>query len=239
MKDIIVVKDVHKDFGKKKVLKGLNLNIKQGDRIAILGSNGCGKTTLVEMIAQTSKPTSGTIDVNVSGEMKKEIGIQFQMGEWPAGISADDMLKFYRAIYPKLTKEWEDELNKVFELDEFLKRPLKKLSGGQKQRFNAMISMMNKPEIVILDELTTGLDMQLQFQITDFFRETTKKNKQTLILVSHSATEVELLCNRMVIVNDGVIGFDRTIDQAIKEFGSVRNIMNKHFAGELKYDNIK
>ncbi|WP_338971252.1 ABC transporter ATP-binding protein [Spiroplasma endosymbiont of Panorpa germanica] len=237
MNDFITIKDLSKEFGKKKVLKGLNLNIKKGERLAILGSNGCGKTTLVEMIAQTSKPTSGSIHFDLEGDLKKEIGIQFQQGEWPAGICADDMLKFYRSIYPRFTLQWEEQLNKVFDIEEFRKRPIKKLSGGQKQRFNAMISMMNDPELVILDELTTGLDMQLQFSIITFFKEKLKKDNKTLLLVSHSPEEVELLCTRMIIINDGKVCFDRKITDAIKEFKSVRNIMDKHFEGSLKYDN--
>ncbi|AXK51258.1 ABC transporter ATP-binding protein [Spiroplasma alleghenense] len=237
MKDFITIKNLKKEFGKKKVLQDLDLTIKKGERLAILGSNGCGKTTLVEMIAQTSKPTSGTIEFNLEGDLKKEIGIQFQQGEWPAGICAEDMLKFYRSVYPRFTKDWEEQLNQVFDIEEFRKRSIRKLSGGQKQRFNAMISMMNDPELVILDELTTGLDMQLQFSIISFFKDKLKKDNKTLILVSHSPEEVELLCNRMVIIKDGKVAFDRKITEAIKEFKTIRNIMDKHFEGSLKYDN--
>lgn len=236
MKNLLVIKNLKKDFGKKKVLIDLNLTIDQGEHVAILGSNGCGKTTLVEIIAQTSKPTSGTVEFAIEGDVRKEIGIQFQQGEWPSGICAEDMLKFYRSIYPRFTKEWEEQLNQVFEIDEFRKRNLNKLSGGQKQRFNAMISMMNSPKLVILDELTTGLDMQLQFQIINFFKEVLTNNQKTLLLVSHSPEEAELLCSRMVIIHNGVIAFDRQISTAIKEFGSVRKIMDKHFEGTLKYD---
>ncbi|AHI53451.1 ABC transporter ATP-binding protein [Spiroplasma sabaudiense Ar-1343] len=237
METLITIKNLEKKFGKKKVLKDLNLQINQGERVAILGSNGCGKTTLVEMIAQTSIPTSGTIELNIQGDIKKEIGIQFQQGEWPVGICANDMLKFYRSVYPKFTQSWEEELNKVFDIEEFKNRGLRKLSGGQKQRFNAMISMMNDPALVILDELTTGLDMQLQFSIISFFKKKMEEDKKTLLLVSHSPEEVELLCTRMIIINDGKVAFDRKISEALKEFKSVRNIMNKHFEGSLKYDN--
>ncbi|WP_027063420.1 ABC transporter ATP-binding protein [Mesoplasma seiffertii] len=237
MSKIIEIENLNKAFGKKEVLKNLSLTVNRGERLAILGANGCGKTTLVEMIAQTSRPSSGTIKINIEGDLRKEIGIQFQQGEWPPGISAADMLMFYRVVYPKFTAAWEAELAGVFDIEEFKTRALKKLSGGQKQRFNAMISMMNNPEIVILDELTTGLDMQLQFKIIEFFKKQIQENSKTLLLVSHSPEEVELLCNRMVIIHEGRIVFDRQISKAIAEYKSVRNVMDEYFEGSLKYDN--
>ncbi|WP_234013408.1 hypothetical protein [Mesoplasma florum] len=93
---------------------------------------------------------------------------------------------------------------------------------------------MNNPKIVILDELTTGLDMELQYKITDFFRENVKKSKQTLLLVSHHPEEVEILCDRIIIIKDGGIFFDKKISAVIKKYGSVRDLMNLFFKGELK-----
>ncbi|AVN62647.1 multidrug ABC transporter ATP-binding protein [Mesoplasma coleopterae] len=234
MTNIIEIKNLKKAFKNKVVLDNLNLDIKEGERVAIMGANGCGKTTLVEMIAQFNKPDKGSIKINLEGNIKNEIGIQLQTGDWPAGITPLDMLAFYRSIYPKFTKDWENKIADVFDIKEFIKTPLKKLSGGQKQRFNAMISVMNNPKIVILDELTTGLDMELQYKITDFFRENVKKSKQTLLLVSHHPEEVEILCNRILIVKDGDIFFDKKINEVIKKYGSVRDLMNLFFKGELK-----
>ncbi|ATZ18477.1 ABC transporter ATP-binding protein [Williamsoniiplasma somnilux] len=233
MKTIIQIKDLKKSFGKKEVLKGINLEIKEGERIAILGGNGAGKTTLVEIIAQTSKQTSGDIQIDIPGNLKKEIGIQFQNGEWPAGISANDMIQFYKAMFPNFTDEWEKKLNSVFEIDEFRKRHLNRLSGGQKQRFNAMISVLNNPKIVILDELTTGLDMLLQFKIIEFYKTNTANTNQTLILVSHSPEEVELLCERMIIIHKGLVGFDQPVKEVVNKYGSVRKAMDLYFAGGL------
>ncbi|ASZ09411.1 ABC transporter ATP-binding protein [Mesoplasma chauliocola] len=234
MKNIIEIKNLSKSFKNKVVLKDFNLDIKEGERIAIMGANGCGKTTLVEMIAQFNKPDKGTIKINLDENIKAEIGIQLQTGDWPAGITPSDMLTFYKSIYPKFTKEWEAIISDVFDIKEFIKTPLKKLSGGQKQRFNAMISVMNNPKIVILDELTTGLDMELQYKITDFFRDNVKQNKQTLLLVSHHPEEVEILCDRIVIIHEGNIFFDKKISAVISKYGSVRDLMNLFFKGELK-----
>lgn len=234
MKNIIEINNLNKAFKNKIVLNNLNLDIKEGERLAIMGANGCGKTTLVEMIAQFNKPDKGILKINLEGNIKNEIGIQLQTGDWPAGITPLDMLAFYRSIYPKFTEEWEKTIAEVFDIQEFISRPLKKLSGGQKQRFNAMISVMNNPKIVILDELTTGLDMELQYKIIDFFKENVQKSNQTLLLVSHHPEEVEILCNRLVIIKDGNIFFDKKINDVIKEYRSVRKLMNLFFKGELK-----
>lgn len=236
METIIEVKNVSKAFGKKVIFSDFNLEIKAGERVALMGANGCGKTTLVEMIAQISKPDAGQVKINLKNNIKQEIGIQLQEGVWPTSITAQNMLDFYKAVYPKFTKEWEEKLKTVFEIDEFINRPLKKLSGGQKQRFNAMISIMNNPKIVILDELTTGLDMKLQFNIIDFFIKNTKEYGQTLLLVSHHPEEIEEMCERLIIIKDGKIWYDASVEATIKKYTSVRNLMNKYFKGELDHE---
>ncbi|AUM62733.1 ABC transporter ATP-binding protein [Spiroplasma monobiae] len=234
MQTIIDVKNISKSFGKKIIFKDFSLEIKEGQRVALMGANGCGKTTLVEMIAQFSKPDSGEIKINLQNNIKQEIGIQLQEGSWPNGITAQNMLDFYKSVYPKFTKEWEEKLKQVFEIEEFINRPLKKLSGGQRQRFNAMISIMNNPKIVILDELTTGLDMELQFKIIDFFKVNTKEFKQTLLLVSHHPEEVEEMCDRLIIIKDSKVWYDDSVENTIKNHNSVRELMNRFFKGENK-----
>lgn len=144
------------------------------------------------------------------------------------------MLDFYHHLFPNFSKQKEKELTEIFEIDEFKKTPLTRLSGGQKQRFNAMLSVLNDPKIVILDELTVGLDMQLQFKILEFFKKSTKEKKQTLLIVSHNADEVEMLCNRMIIIGNQGIYFDDSIASVKKKYGGVRNLMDHYFKGVAK-----
>nr|WP_246157308.1 AAA family ATPase [Spiroplasma tabanidicola] len=114
----------------------------------------------------------------------------------------------------------------------FFKTPLNGLSGGQKQRFNALLSVINDPKIIILDELTTGLDLELQFKIIEFFKQKVK-NKQTLLIVSHHPDEIEQLCNRLIIISDNKVLLDKTIEEIRKEYGTVRNLMNKFYKGKI------
>lgn len=232
---IIEVNNLSKSFGKKEVLKDINWTVYQGERIAILGANGAGKTTFVEMIAQSSKPTKGKITINLEGNIKSQIGIQFQQGDWIPGLTAKDLIDFYHHLFPNFTKAREKLLRDIFEIDEFEKTNLTRLSGGQKQRFNAMLSVLNNPKIVILDELTVGLDMELQFKILNFFKESTKKEKQTLLIVSHNPEEVELLCTRLIIVGQQKILLDDSVANVKKKYGGVRPLMNQYFRGGFKH----
>lgn len=235
-KKIIEITKLEKSFAKKVILKDINWSVAPGERIAILGANGAGKTTFVEMISQVSQPTKGAIKINLTGNIKSQIGIQFQEGDWIPGLNAGDLLDFYHHVFPEFTAKRERQLLEIFEINEFRKINLTKLSGGQKQRFNAMLSVLNNPKIVILDELTVGLDMELQFKILNFFKKSTKEKKQTLLIVSHNPEEVEMLCNRMIIIGEQKILFDDSIKNVQKNYGGVRKLMNHYFQGELKHD---
>ncbi|MBE4704263.1 ABC transporter ATP-binding protein [Spiroplasma platyhelix] len=233
-KKIIEITNLEKTFASKVILKDVNWSVEEGERVAILGANGAGKTTFVEMISQVSKPTKGKIKINLDGNIKSQIGIQFQQGDWIPGLNAQDLLEFYHHLFPEFSEKREKELAEIFEINEFRKTSLTKLSGGQKQRFNAMLSVLNKPKIVILDELTVGLDMELQFKILNFFKKSTKEEKQTLLIVSHNAQEVEMLCTRMIIIGNQGIFFDDSIKNVQKNYGGVRNLMDNYFRKELK-----
>ncbi|AGM26087.1 ABC-2 type transport system ATP-binding protein [Spiroplasma syrphidicola EA-1] len=237
MLPIIEVKNLSKSYQKKEVLKNLNVQIYPGDRVAILGANGCGKTTFVEMISNFLKPTAGEIIINLDSNIKKDVGIQFQEGYWPIGIRIKDMIKFYRKVYENFSPAYEKMLEEVFELDKIKNTNLQKLSGGQKQRFNAMLAVINNPKIVILDELTTGLDIELQYKILNFFNEYTINNNKTLLIVSHHPEEVEMLCNRILLFGNKSILLDCPIKEVKNKFGSIRNLMNLYFKGEIKHEN--
>jgi ABC-2 type transport system ATP-binding protein len=155
---MIKVTNLTKKYGKKTAINNISFEIDDNDTVAIIGGNGSGKTTLVEILAGVLNKTSGDIEIKTKNE-KNEIGIQFQEGNWPRGTTPNRVLKFYTN---KEQDDWVEKLKDIFEIREFLKSDLNSLSGGQKQRFNAMLSILNKPEVVILDELITGLDLKMQ-----------------------------------------------------------------------------
>lgn len=233
MQTILEIKNLTKKYGKKIILDNINLKIYRKERVAIVGANGAGKSTLVDIIAGSTNKTQGEINYNLNNSiLKKAIGIQYQESNWPSGISAKDVINFNRKLKNKLTNL--DQLLEIFEINEFIKVPLEKVSGGQKQRFNALLSVISNPELLILDELSSGLDMHIQFKIIDFLKSYFHNNSKTLLIISHNSEEIELLANRLIVLENGKIFIDKPVKEIINTWGSIRNFMIKFFKGELK-----
>ncbi|WP_342252573.1 ABC transporter ATP-binding protein [Spiroplasma endosymbiont of Amphibalanus improvisus] len=231
---LIKIKNLEKSYGKTQILKKINLNIYKNETVAILGANGAGKTTLIEIICKTKKATSGSVEYFFDkGGVKENIGVQFQEGVWPAGVTPKDILKFFQGIY-NVSDERIEKLEEVFELKDFIKRPLAKISGGQKQRFNALLAVVHNPNLILLDEVTTGLDIQLQYKILNYIKKEICDGKHTLLLVSHGPEEIEKLVDRILIIDEGKIFIDIKTKDVISKYKSVRNMLDKFFAKELE-----
>ena len=230
---MIILQDISKSYGKNQVLKNINLKIPHSQSLAILGANGSGKTTLVEIISQVLKPTSGKVLFFDDGKkINPKIGVQFQDGYWPVGTRIFDLIKFYKNKNYFKTVE-DKKLIDVFELNDILKKDISLLSGGQRQRFNCFLSILNDPEILILDELVTGLDLKMQIKLVNFIKNWKIEKKINLLIVSHNPEEVELLCDRVVILKNGDIYQDETINEIIKKYGSLRKMMVEYYHNEV------
>ena len=226
MENVIEIKNLVKNFGKKKVLKNISLTIKEGERVALIGGNGSGKTTLVEIIANIQKETSG--EIIYSPNLK--IGIQFQESEYPMGVTTNALINFYLEKFgSKNTKEKLKDMVRIFRLDGLLKKQLFEMSGGQKQRINILLALIHNPNFIILDELSTGLDIKIRRELRNFIIKYLKDYPKTsLILVSHSMGEAEELCNRVVVLDWGIVKVDLSMKEVIKKHKSLG-----HFADEM------
>ncbi|WP_406617459.1 ABC transporter ATP-binding protein [Mycoplasmopsis adleri] len=235
---LVSINHLVKEFkakGKKfKAVNDLNLDIYKGQNVALLGSNGAGKTTTVEMIVGISKPTSGSIefyfdDGVVSSSAAAKIGIQFQDSSYPQGLTVEDVIKSVNKIYGNITSEEElKKIEKIFGVNEFINNKAASLSGGQHQRLNALLAIINKPELLILDELSTGLDIKIKSRLMYFLKDFIKESNSTLLLVSHDINEIQTLADRIVIMNYGQIVYDRTKEEAIKEYGSLAKCLDTY-----------
>jgi len=116
----------------------------------------------------------------------------------------------------------------TFGLNRLLNDPIRSLSLGQQQRLNALIAILNKPEFVLLDELTTGLDIATQQDILNFLQQYIKKTKTTVLMASHNMREIELLCNRLVLLRNGNIIIDSTIDSILKKYKTLENFLRRY-----------
>ncbi|AUB31242.1 ATP-binding cassette domain-containing protein [Spiroplasma floricola] len=230
---MIEIKNIVKKYKKNEVLRGIDLTISDNEAIAILGSNGCGKTSLAEIIAKFIKPTSGEVtyfDQNKKNANKK-VGMQFQDGSWPIGTRVYDLIKFFKNKEYFETEEFK-ELSEVFSLQEIIKKDMCSLSGGQRQRTNCFLSIINKPDILILDELITGLDLEMQIKLVNFFKKYKEENKIILLIVSHIPEEVESLCERIIILKDGLVYEDEKLKEVQKKYGSLRERMIHYYEVE-------
>ena len=209
MKKIIEIKNLKKTFGKKKVLENINLNIFQGERISLMGSNGAGKTTILEILLKIIKPTSGIAKINLSSQ---KVGIQFQDANFPSGITTLDVIHFFNEIkdFKISEKDLKTQL-KFFGMEEFINQETKGLSGGERQKLNLILSVIHKPKLIILDEITTGLDISTKKMIINYIEKITKLQDITLLIVSHNIDEVLRLTDRVIYLKEGKIVLDKNI----------------------------
>ncbi|PPE04473.1 ABC transporter ATP-binding protein [Entomoplasma ellychniae] len=229
---MIEIKNISKKFGKNMVLNNITLNINDGESVALLGSNGSGKTTLLEIIIGQIKPTSGTVLIDNEKNGYDKIGIQFQEGVWPKGVTSKLIINYFKKKHNSIKEPEVKKLIEIFEISDFLSKDLNSLSGGQKQRLNTLLAVVNDPKYICLDEMITGLDLKMQLKLFDYFEDLKKLNK-TIIIVSHIPEEVERLCDRFIILKDGNIFYQNTVKKAIKEFGTIRNLMIDYYKGVL------
>jgi ABC-2 type transport system ATP-binding protein len=219
MEPILAVRDLHKHFKKVQAVNGISFEIMPGICFGLLGPNGAGKTTTIEMIEGITLPTSGEIfykGIKDNPEFKHEAGIQFQATALMDFLTVKEVLDLFYGFYTN--RRPIQELIKECDLGEFLKRPASKLSGGQRQRLLLAIALINDPEIIFLDEPTTGLDPQSRRNFWSLIKNIKAQGK-TIILTTHYMDEAESLCDDMVIVDHGKI-----ITQ-----GSPQALLDEHF----------
>lgn len=216
---MIEIKNLNKRFGKREVLKNINLSIGSGKVTAIVGPNGSGKTTLIKSILGLVKPSSGTIEVdneNIENNFayRKKIGYMPQIARYPENLTANELLSLLKELR-EANDLITDELVKSFNLSDELEKPFKNLSGGTKQKVSAVIAFTFNPKIYFLDEPTAGLDPVS----SSFFKDLVLKEKQntkTIILTSHIMSEVQELADEIVFLLEGEIKFNGTIDSLLQ-----------------------
>ena len=205
---VIEVIDLVKQYPGIRAVDGISFRIQPGEVFGMLGPNGAGKTTTIECIEGLRQPDQGRIrvlglDPRADGyQLREQIGIQFQSAALPDRIKVWEALDLFGSFYQR-SLDYRQLLVKMG-LEEKRNAPLAKLSGGQKQRVFIALAMINDPQILFLDELTTGLDPQSRRAMWDMVREIQAQGK-TIFLTTHFMEEAERLCDRVAIVDHGKI----------------------------------
>lgn len=218
METTIKVTNLSKSYASVKAVDHLNLSICRGEVFGLLGANGAGKSTTIECILGTKKQDSGTVSIlgmDPQKERKKlfeKVGVQFQEVNYQEKIRVDELCEVTASLYQTATDY--KSLLKQFGLSDKLKSHVSELSGGQKQRLFIVLALIPNPEVVFLDELTTGLDARARRDVWISLSDLKAKGL-TILLTSHFMDEVEALCDKIMILKKGKSIFYGTVQEAI------------------------
>ena len=226
----IKIENLEKKYGNFQAVKNLNFTIKPGSIVGLLGPNGCGKTTTIGMILGLIKPTNGKVLIkgkNIENESDR-IEILEKMNfispyvELPKKLRVKENLIIYGKMYEVINLNQKiNTLIKDLNLDEFKNRKTGELSSGQKNRVSLAKSLINSPEILLLDEPTASLDPDTGDYIRTYIEDYASKNKTTILLASHNMNEVERLCSEVMMMKSGEIIDKGTCESLISKHGRI------------------
>lgn len=220
MEKLIEVRNLSKKYQDNLAVNKLSFDVNKGEIFGLLGANGAGKSTTIECILGTKKLTEGEVLIlgkNPNKDRKKlfeEIGVQFQEAAYPSKILMSELCEQIECLY-KETADYK-ELLKQFDIIEKLNSPISELSGGQKQKLFIVLSLIPKPKVLFLDEITTGLDPKARRDVWKILK-TLKEKGITILLTSHFMDEVENLCDHILIIKTGKKVFEGTVIEAIEK----------------------
>ncbi len=254
---VLELKNVSKTFGKRKVIDNLSLEVKEGEIFGFLGPNGSGKTTTIKMILKLIDNDEGTIKVNgydTEKQFEKAmecIGAIVENPDMYKYMSGIDNLKLHARIR-NVSKQRIDEVLKLVELDNRSKEKVGKYSLGMKQRLGLAITLLHKPKVLILDEPTNGLDPAGIKKLRDILKEISHKDGVAVFVSSHILSEMQLMCDRVAVIDNGKIvkieeisseeeEKTEVLDVKVKNIEKAQKILKEKFnlESKLKQNNIE
>lgn len=222
MKTVIAVEGLRKHYGAIRAVDGVSFEVAEGEILGMVGPNGAGKTTTIECLEGLRHPDGGRIEVlgsdprQAGSALYERIGVQLQESALPPRLQVGEALDLFASFYSRPVEA--GALLEQLGLSDKKRSPFAKLSGGQKQRLFIALALVGDPQIVFLDELTTGLDPQARRNMWDLVREVRGRDK-TVFLTTHYMEEAERLCDRVLIIDRGrVVALD-TPENLIRSLG--------------------
>ncbi|MBE9577535.1 ABC transporter ATP-binding protein [Flavobacterium proteolyticum] len=213
---MIEIKELQKKFGKFEVLKNINLSCKKGECIALIGPNGCGKTTLIKSVLGMVLPDSGTIHFNgnsVLGEYlyREKIGYMPQIGRYPDNMTIGQIIEMIKKIRNS-SDDLDEDLLHAFELEKMFDKQMRTLSGGTTQKVSAVLAFLFNPDALILDEPTAGLDPLAAEVLKEKIIKEKEKGKLILI-TSHLLSELDDLITEIIFMQEGKVHFHQKVEE--------------------------
>ncbi|ALX49472.1 ABC transporter ATP-binding protein [Lentibacillus amyloliquefaciens] len=209
---MIELVDLTKKFKQNEAVKNLNMFIEKGEIIGLLGPNGAGKSTAISMMASLSEPTGGDVRFNNKSILKNPAPLREIVGMVPQEIAlyddltAEENMQFFGRIYRLRGQALKRKIDEVLEqigLSERRKQVVSKFSGGMKRRLNIGVAMLHDPELLIMDEPAVGIDPQSRNYILETVKRLNEERQMTVLYTSHYMEEVEFLCDRIYIMDQG------------------------------------
>ncbi|MEX0845563.1 MAG: ABC transporter ATP-binding protein [Balneolaceae bacterium] len=217
---MIKIENLSKTFDENAVLKGIDIEIPEGQATALIGPNGSGKTTLMKALLGLVKPDSGTVTINgtkLNGESlyRRNIGFMPQIAQYPENMKVYELFDFIKELRGQ-EAVFEDELIGIFDLEKELDKTMRVLSGGFRQKVGATLSMMFDPKILFLDEPTAGLDPYSSQQFKEWIRRE-RENGKTILITSHLMSELEELTDHVIFLLEGKVRYQGTMGGLLGE----------------------
>ena len=239
MNKAIAFKNVSKNYGQLKAVKGITLSIEEGDFFGLLGPNGAGKSTLINMLAGLVMPTSGSIKAMGFDVIKDYQNARHSLGIVPQELVFDpffnlrEMLRFQAGYFGKGKSNdiWVDEIIERLDLSSKASTNMRMLSGGMKRRALIAQAIVHKPPVIVLDEPTAGVDVELRQRLWSFIKELNKEG-HTIVLTTHYLEEAEALCNRVAMLRTGKIVALDTTSNLLKKFAA-KNLKLRLFSKKV------
>ncbi|PKM50216.1 MAG: ABC transporter ATP-binding protein [Firmicutes bacterium HGW-Firmicutes-6] len=220
MENCIEVKNLSKSYDNRVAVNNLTLTVKKGEVFGLLGPNGAGKSTTIDCILGLKSFDNGSVRVLGMDPIRERkrlferVGVQLQSSSYQGNIRVGEVCEEIAALY-RSPADYHDLLFQ-FKLDQYLKQSVAKLSGGEKQKLSVLLALVPQPEVLFLNELTTGLDTEARREVWQVLTAL-KKQGLTLFLTSHYMDEVEVLCDRVCIINRGHALVTGTVPELIQK----------------------
>ncbi|MFD3448083.1 ATP-binding cassette domain-containing protein [Microbacteriaceae bacterium 4G12] len=220
-----------------KIIRAVNdisFNVKQGEMIGYIGENGAGKSTTIKMLTGILTPTSGNIVVNGMDPHKerekfvRSIGVVFgQRSQLWWDIAVQESFRLLKKVYNVSDEQYEEHMGhviKTLDIGPLLDKPVRKLSLGQRMRCELAAALIHNPPLLFLDEPTIGLDVLVKLKIRDFLKEINERYKTTILLTTHDISDIEALCDRVVMLDEGSIIYDGSLEKLRSQWGDEKEI---------------
>ncbi|HEP7700908.1 TPA: ATP-binding cassette domain-containing protein [Streptococcus pyogenes] len=223
-------------------VKDLSFGVPKGQILGFIGANGAGKSTTIKMLTGILKPTSGYCRINGKipqdnrQDYVKDIGVVFgQRTQLWWDLALQETYAVLKEIYDVPEKDFRkrmDFLNEVLELNEFIKDPVRTLSLGQRMRADIAASLLHNPKVLFLDEPTIGLDVSVKDNIRRAITQINQEEETTILLTTHDLSDIEQLCDRIIMIDKGQEIFDGTVTQLKQTFGKMKSLSFELEAGQ-------